>query len=131
MIDDSMTLYIISVRLVGGTTESEGRVEVFYEGAWATVCDDFWDDDDAAVVCASLGFERNGTAVSLAAFGEGEGEIALDDVGCTGTESNIAACPHLGLGLHNCVHSEDAGVRCISNTESPGKQTPFYILFNG
>ena len=99
------------VRLVGGTTAQEGRVEIHHDGEWGTVCDDRFVSDDAEVVCRQLGF-TGGQAHARAAFGAGTGTIWMDDVQCTGSESRLADCPFGGWGLHNCRHSEDVGVSC-------------------
>ena len=54
------------------------------------------------------------SAVGQAAYGQGTGDILLDDVQCTGTETSLVDCPNRGLGVHNCAHFEDAGVVCLS-----------------
>lgn len=43
------------VRLVGGSTKYEGRLEVYYNKTWGTVCDDTLNKQLADVVCRSLG----------------------------------------------------------------------------
>ena len=100
------------VRLVGGSGPYEGRVEVFHNGVWGTVCDSDWDLQDAMVVCRQLGYGRAVSVVVRATFGRGSGPIWYDDVQCSGHEANLAQCGHRGLGIHDCHHSKDAGVIC-------------------
>ena len=110
-----MNGHFVVVRLVNGGYISEGRVEVFYNGTWGTVCDDDWDINDAKVVCRQLGFGRAIKAFKSAAFGPGNGKIWMDDVTCTGNERSLTECSHNGWGIENCDHGEDAGVLCSSN----------------
>ncbi|XP_062601527.1 deleted in malignant brain tumors 1 protein-like isoform X2 [Saccostrea cucullata] len=106
-----------NIRMVNGYTSSMGRVEVMYNGTWGTVCDDNWDDNDAAVVCSMLGFSReNAVAKSGAFFRPGYGQIWMDEVKCTGTEINLFQCPKADIGKHNCGHNEDSGVICSLHT---------------
>ena len=101
------------VRLVNGSTEYEGRVEVYYNGEWGTVCDDGWDLNDAQVVCRQLGF---GPAIAVrdnAFYGQGSGQIWIDQLNCTGTELTIENCAHNGRGRNiDCNYGGDAGVEC-------------------
>ena len=101
-----------TVRLSGGRDETEGRVELFWNGRWGTICDDLWGINDANVVCNQLGFLGASAAVLRAGFGVGSGPILLDDVRCVGNESSILDCPARAIFSHNCGHNEDAGVRC-------------------
>lgn len=107
------------LRLVGGPGPCAGRVEVLYNGTWGTVCDDGWGSPEGRVVCQQLGC---GTLLSVAPgarYGEGTGQIWLDEVNCTGEERNLSECQAKPWGEHNCNHVEDASVECSG---SPGQQ---------
>ena len=100
------------LRLANGNRKSEGRVEIFYNDIWGTVCDDYWDLRDAIVVCRQLGYSSALTAKGKASFGTGIGKIWLDEVQCLGSESSIDMCPRNEWGVHDCDHDEDASVVC-------------------
>ena len=100
------------VRLANGSAANRGRVEIWYFDQWHTVCDDAWSSNDATVVCRQLGYHGAVIAHQSAYFGRGSGDILLDNLICTGTEGSLLQCTHNGLFVHNCGHSEDAGVTC-------------------
>ena len=107
----------VAVRLVGGSSYNEGRVEVNYNGEWGTVCDSFgWNFDiyGAGVVCRQLGFGLYGFSYPGYYYGRGSGPIWLHNIACIGNESTIASCGHLGFNITSgyCGHYDDAGVYC-------------------
>jgi len=93
------------VTLDGGRQPGEGNVLI----NGRPVCDDMWDDKDAEVVCRMLGY-NSGQATSYSTFGQVDTSFIMDDVQCSGYETNITYCPH--NSQHNCASYEGAGVRC-------------------
>ncbi|XP_077118936.1 lysyl oxidase homolog 2 [Ranitomeya variabilis] len=110
----------IHVRLAGEKRKhNEGRVEVFYNGEWGTVCDDDFSLYAAHIVCRDLGYMEAVSWAPSSKYGKGEGHIWMDNVHCRGRERSIAECSHNGWGVTDCKHSEDVGVQC-SDRRIPG-----------
>ncbi|XP_068189557.1 uncharacterized protein [Antennarius striatus] len=108
-----------AVRVAGGSDRCAGRVELWTNKSWGTVCDDQWDLRDADVVCAQLGC---GYALSVTGQGgvlpSGRGPVHLDKLNCTGKEGNLWDCPAAQDGS-DCGHKEDAGVVCSGSLSFP------------
>ncbi|XP_056670684.1 antigen WC1.1-like [Monodelphis domestica] len=106
------------LQLRGGETPCSGRVEIWHDGSWGTVCDDSWDLAEANVVCQQLGCGSALASLEGAAFGSGNGTIWLDEVQCRGKETSLWDCPAEPWGQKDCKHDEDAGVVCSGECEN-------------
>jgi len=97
------------VRLQGGLTSSEGNVLV----RGRPVCDDGWGQNEADVVCRSLGYS-GGSATTNSRFGIAPGgDFGMDDVKCQGYEDKLTDCQY--ASYDDCEASEAAGVVCEDN----------------
>ena len=54
-----------TLRLVGGSNNRQGRVEICYNEAWGTICDNQFDNVDASVICRQLGFSQNSNIIII------------------------------------------------------------------
>lgn len=103
-----------AVRLSGSHAASHGRVEVYHNGKWGTVCDDGWGMAEAQVVCRQLNFPGAQSVVIGKDYGQAPGPIWLDDIRCEGTENSLLSCAFKSWGVTDCTHKEDVGVICES-----------------
>ncbi|CAC5424585.1 unnamed protein product [Mytilus coruscus] len=97
------------LRILEGLQENKGRLEIFYNDTWGTVCDDSFDNIDALVACRQLGY-CSGFVIRSPFVLDGNGTIWMDDLQCNGTENRLINCIY--QDSHNCGHHEDVGIDC-------------------
>ncbi|XP_064609751.1 uncharacterized protein LOC135473788 [Liolophura sinensis] len=89
-----------------------GRVEIFMNGRWGTVCDKGWTQKNTDVVCRQMGY-KHGSAKTGAYFGKGVGQITVTRALCHGNETWFKSCPRAKWWFFSaCRHSNDVGVIC-------------------
>lgn len=108
------------LRLVQGDVTSEsfsaGRLEIFINSTWGSICADSFDIAAADVACRQLGYQ--GALETDTSFhtphGRGmEGPIWLDEVQCSDDLLHILSCANNGLGKHDCDHFSDVAIVCL------------------
>lgn len=107
------------LRLVGGSYITEGRVEIYCNGQWGTVCDDALGPLEADTICRQLGYSEALNYDHLKLPGNHSDPIWLDNVECDAVESCIGSCQRCPVAAdHDCRHAEDLTVSCtyIENT---------------
>ena len=103
-------MFLVHVELRGGDGVSRGNVfAVNFLGYLGPICDDYWDEKDATVVCRQLGF-NSGNATVESFFGDVSNIFAMDQVSCIGDEDTIQQCEY--ETLDDCEFNEGAGVVC-------------------
>ncbi|XP_017540647.1 antigen WC1.1-like isoform X2 [Pygocentrus nattereri] len=124
----------LPLRLKGGEGICSGRLEVYHNAEWGSVCDDMWDIKDAQVVCRQLGCGPALSANGSADFGAGEGPIWLNRVKCRGNEIHLWDCTHSLENHTDCSHRQDTGVNCtvgqrgkLTTTPSPGDLSIYLV----
>ncbi|XP_052276800.1 deleted in malignant brain tumors 1 protein-like [Dreissena polymorpha] len=100
------------IRLESGPDKSTGRVEIFHNGQWGTVCDDGFGYEEVLVVCRMLGLYRGHRYGRFYIDASGSGQIWLGDLRCHGHEFSLDQCCSNCWGMHNCTHEDDVGVDC-------------------
>ena len=114
-----------TLRLVDGPDSSSGRVEIFHEGEWGTICDDRFYGPVIDVICRQLGFPGAITYREAAEYGQGApGSPILHILDCDGTETNINMCTFNSWDTIACSHAEDAGIVCQPGTSQQPFITP-------
>ncbi|XP_043093899.1 antigen WC1.1-like [Puntigrus tetrazona] len=114
----------VPLRLSGGKGRCSGRLEVYHNAVWGSVCDDQWDIRDAQVVCRQLGCGAALRADGNSVFGAGEGVVWMNRVECRGNEIHLWDCP-LSLKNHtDCSHKEHAGLTCADVSDVSVSSTP-------
>ncbi|KAG1952923.1 scavenger receptor cysteine-rich type 1 protein M130-like [Pimephales promelas] len=115
----------VPLRLSGGLGRCSGRLEVYHNTVWGSVCADLWDISDAQVVCRQLGCGDALRADGNSVFGAGEGVVWMNRVECRGNEIHLWDCPHSLKNHTDCSHKDHAGLTCadLSVSTTPATTT--------
>ncbi|XP_047509687.1 protein bark beetle isoform X2 [Pieris napi] len=113
---------VVPIRLLGGKTQFEGRLQVRVDGKWGTVCNYKWNIINAALVCNQLGLALNPedwflepNEIPNAGLTE---DVVLSNVECTEFDNDITKCKAETIDSfeNSCTHENDVGIRCYETS---------------
>lgn len=100
------------------TPSTEGQVEICSNGIWTPVCHDYWDANEATVVCRQLEYNTI-NVIGLINYGNhgGPDPVHQSNVNCTGLESRLSECPACEDCARNattCKYASSVRVNCFA-----------------
>ncbi|XP_064608929.1 scavenger receptor cysteine-rich type 1 protein M160-like isoform X2 [Liolophura sinensis] len=114
----------VPIRLAGGADNTTGRLELFYDGQWGTVCRYYFSAKSAEVACRQLGLPYT-DATLINSFGDpATSPIWLNYLKCKGGESHIIQCRHYPINTSDCDPRRDAFLQCQDYTDLFKKYKP-------
>lgn len=117
-----------SLRLAEGLSTNVGRVEIYYQGEWGTICGNEWTYGDAGVICRQLGYPGVDSFSKGSPYEEGSGPI-MGVLGCRGYEWFWQDCPFDEWSTPYCSHTEDANVACSLTGKSDLSQSAVQSIY--
>jgi len=115
------------VRLAGGSTFHDGRVEIYHQGAWGPVCREGWSQADSSVACRELGFQKPVVTGGDGGLPLNDSFTGLFNVSCSGNETSIKYCPS-GTWSNgtSCPSNYSATLNCMGILPVCPLRTHFY-----
>ena len=106
-------IYIITLaRLRGGMSQLEGRLEIYYQGVWRSVCTQHWTLKEAHVACRMMGYHS--ALYSNTIYGSFDKQVGVKDLRCSGSEKDLVGCWNNGWSVQDCQDKKYAILTCSS-----------------
>lgn len=104
-----------AVRLADGSSRAEGRLEIYHDGQWGTVCNrNQFGNNAAETVCRELGCEGSSASIISPPQSATDGMPIWTAARCEEVEDSYGNCHYGDWGRTGCDHSSDVGIRCNS-----------------
>jgi hypothetical protein len=115
--------YSGQIRLTGGVYANDGLLEIYCNGRWGTVCDDFFGINEATAACRQLGYYSvNQYDYDSSIRGDPGQPIWFNNVSCSSLETCLSSCQNCPTNENrDCAHSEDITLQCHSSSDNIAK----------